>query len=99
METIALQDQTLADIAVRYCGTLEAIFDIAVLNGLSITAPLEPGQTIIIPEKDYGFKEVVNYFQNEQMQPTSGLTQEQAAIINNAGGIGLMGIEINFIVS
>jgi hypothetical protein len=99
MEAIALQDQTLSDIAVRYCGTLEAVFDLALLNDLSITSELTPGQVLTIPATDYGFKEVVNYFATERIQPTTALSTELAALITDNGGIGSMAIETNLIVS
>lgn len=45
---IAVKDrQSLADIAVEYLGGVEGIFALAERNGISITARLEDGQTLV----------------------------------------------------
>lgn len=74
MSIKVLQAQSLADIALQYCGTLQALFDIAVLNGLSITQELEPGQELELPDTDYGFKEVVNYYRANKLEPATSDT-------------------------
>ena len=98
MSIIVLDNQTLLDIAIRHCGTIEALTDIAILNNISITSDLFPGQTIEIPNKDYGFQEVVNYFEINKVNPATGLTDENTAIIEGDSGIGFWEIENDFIV-
>lgn len=41
--------QSLADIAIQYCGGLEAWSALAALNGVGMTAAITPGQVIKIP--------------------------------------------------
>lgn len=98
MKIIVLDNQTLLDIAIRHCGTIEALTDIAILNNISITSELFPGQTIEIPNKDYGFKEVVNYFDINKVNPATALTDENAVIMEGDSGIGFWEIENDFIV-
>lgn len=44
-----LPSQSLYDIAVQHVGNVEAVFEIASLNGLSVTDDLTAGQSLIIP--------------------------------------------------
>lgn len=93
-----LYNQSLQDIALQYCGTIEAMADIVKLNNLSWTPDLVPGQIIQIPSKDYGFQEVVNFFTLNKIQPANALTDEDKALIEGNSGIGFWEIENNFIV-
>lgn len=94
-----LNNQSLFDIALRYCGTAEAVWDILMLNGLSITDELIPGQILLIPEKDYGFQEVVNYFIQNYIQPASSLSDLDKELLDDNFGIGTMRIGSTFIVA
>lgn len=98
MKIIALHNQTLLDIAIRHCGTVEAVLDIAVLNNVSITDDLVPGQLLNLPTKDYGAQEVINFFELNQMEPATALTEEQKALTEGKSGIGFWEIGNNFIV-
>ena len=79
MRTTTRNNQTLPDIALQECGNIEAAFDIARLNGLSLTDELKTGQTLD------GVKPAT--------APSAG--EVEAAPY---GGIGYMGIEIDFVV-
>ena len=59
---IAIPNQSLPDIAIQELGSIEAVFDIAVANNLSVTQNLLPGQEIIIPESIYARQDIANYF-------------------------------------
>lgn len=98
MKIVVLNNQTLLDIAIRYYGTVEAVLAIAILNGISITEELVPGQTLQLPNTDFGFKEVVAFFEVNKIQPATALTQEDTAITEGDSGIGFWEIENNFIV-
>jgi hypothetical protein len=98
MQIIALHNQTLSDISVRHCGTIEALVAIAILNNISPTAELIPGQLIQIPLKDYGNQEVINYFVVNKVEPATALTEEHNVLIEGNSGIGYWIIENNFIV-
>lgn len=98
MEIVVLNNQTLLDIAIRYFGTIEAVLSIAILNSISITEELVPGQTLELPNVDFGFQEVVAFFEVNKIQPATALTQEESDIIEGASGIGFWIIGNNFIV-
>lgn len=99
MKTITvLNNQSLLDIAIRHCGTIEAITDIAILNNLSITDELTPGQTLKMPLKDYGSQNVVNFFQDNKKEPATALSSADKEIIEGESGIDFWIIEDNFIV-
>ncbi|MEG3977312.1 hypothetical protein QT970_22205 [Microcoleus sp. herbarium8] len=98
MKITVLDNQTLMDVAIRHCGTIEALTDIAILNNISITAELVAGQSIEMPNKDYGFQEVVNYFTVNKVNPATALTDEDSAVTEGDSGIGFWEIENNFTV-
>ncbi|AMO19233.2 hypothetical protein [Flavobacterium columnare] len=68
------------------------------LNNISTTSELVPGQLILIPSKDYGYQEIVNYFTLNKVEPATALTQTQIEALEPQG-IGYMAIGIDFIVS
>jgi hypothetical protein len=98
MQITALNNQSLLDVAIRHCGTVEAVVDIAILNNISITNDLVPGQLIALPVKDYGNQEVINYFSANKKDPATALTEEHIAITEGDSGIGIMAIGTTFIV-
>lgn len=98
MKIIALHNQTLSDIAVRHCGTMEALADIAILNNISITENPTPGQLIELPAKDYGNQEVINNFSVNKIDPATALTDDHTALTEGDSGIGFWEIGNNFIV-
>lgn len=95
---IALNNQNLLDIAIRYCGTVESVVDIAVLNGIGIMDDLIAGQLLIIPARDYGYQEIVTFFNENKKQPATALTAENKAIIEQEAGIGFWILGDNFII-
>ena len=97
MQITALHNQTLLDIAIRHCGTIEAVVDIAVLNNISITDDLVSGQLIALPSKDYGSKEVINYFVTNKIDPANALNDLHFDLVQGKEGIGFWSINNNFI--
>jgi len=64
--------QTLIDLANMYAGTLEALIEISVFNGISPTADLLPGQEVLIPQSFENYNaEVVDYFKRKNIQIAS----------------------------
>ena len=93
---IVLHNQSLFDISIRYTGTIENAFKIAVANGLSLTDELEPGAQLIIPEVEMN-NDVVNYFAGKGIQPATGLTENDLLIAQTVQrGIGYMQIGKTF---
>jgi hypothetical protein len=91
-----LHNQSLFDISIRYTGTIENAFKIAVANGLSLTDELQPGAQLIIPEVEMN-NDVVNYFAGKGIQPATGLTENDLLIAQTVQrGIGYMQIGKTF---
>jgi LysM repeat protein len=96
MKTVTvLENQSLFDIAIQYCGTVESIFDIAMLNNISITAFLDPGQKLLVSNQNYGYDEIVDHYIVNKIQPaTGGITAAQ--ILQQPDGIGAMRVDSTF---
>jgi LysM repeat protein len=82
--------QTLADIAIEHCGGLSAWSELASLNGLPMTALLNPGQVLALPNPSD--KRTVAFFKNGRYSPAAG------QIVPYGDGIGWWIIEQDFIV-
>ncbi|GAB6123088.1 hypothetical protein [Dysgonomonas termitidis] len=90
METKALNSQSLPDLSLQESGTLEGVFDLAVANNRSITDALEPGAELATASpRD---SQVYNYYHVRGLTPATGA-------VDLPGGIGYMGIGIDFAVS
>lgn len=46
-------DTNILDFTLREKGTIEALFDVALLNGVGITSEVAPGTDVALPEKTY----------------------------------------------
>lgn len=49
-QAVVHSGQSVFDIAIQHCGSVDAAYDVAVLNSLPLDAELLPGQTLLIPE-------------------------------------------------
>ena len=88
MEVKVKDRQSLLDMAVQTAGSMEAAFDLAVANGVSLTATLKDGQVLA----------TVRYYSVQKIMPATALSREEISVLER-GGIGFMGIEMEFIVS
>lgn len=96
MNVIVGAYQTLIDLAIQERGTVKAVFEMAVLNGISITDDLIPGNTIDydVPTVDI---EMLAFYTSKQYKPATAL--DAAALFNaNPSGIDYMIIGTDFIV-
>jgi hypothetical protein len=89
MNTVALINQTLLDIAVQMYGNAEAAFDLARANNISITDNLQVGAVLGLPTDDSvgGLnRPVANYFKNRGIKPATAITidTDDNRIFNNA---------------
>lgn len=72
--TVIVKDrQTLLDIAIQCGGSVEGVFSLAALNGLSITSKLTTGQELLLPPAMN--EEVVTYYKVNELTPASGDTK------------------------
>jgi len=97
MSTLALERQSLLDIAIKETGSITSIFDFAIINGFGITDDIVPGSAIEIPIIDYGFKGVVDYYRQNRITPAT--TIDEATLPARDKGIGFWQIGLTFKVS
>lgn len=88
--------QSIYDIAIQLGGDLEAVMELALINGLSITDELSAGQLVQVPEILNA--DTVNYFQLKGIVPeTAGIEIDESLPILE--GIGYWAIDVDFVVS
>lgn len=89
--------QSVLDIALQHCGSLEAAFDIAQSNGISLTDDLTTGQSMSVP--DATDAEMAQHYGVNNICPATAITQDEInAILATGEGIEFWGIEYDFIV-
>ena len=89
--------QSVLDIALQHCGALEAAFDIAISNGISLSDDLAVGQQLVMPEPTD--KMMARHYNVNGILPATAITTEEINDALNIGdGIGFWSIEIDFIV-
>ena len=91
MEIKVLNNQSLFDIALQATGSIEAVFDIAALNGIDITDDLPVGIPLIVPKVVN--RQIVEYYRVNGIIPATALETEMNE------GIEFWAIEYDFIVS
>lgn len=68
---IAKQHQTIIDLAIQSCGSAEAAFELALLNGVSITDEIAVGETVYTPSvQDV---DVLNYYTQKAICPATSV--------------------------
>lgn len=88
------EGQNLMDLAIQHLGDQSGVFDLAMKNDVSMTDPVAPGTKLDLP--DVIDNQVTGYFAEKQLFPATNNAESE---ILTVGGIGYMGIEIDFIVS
>lgn len=97
MGTVIVKDrQTLLDIALQTSGSMEAVVDLALANGLSITDELSDGRVLETVEV-IDAAVVERYEINGIFPATEASDEERSAMAWE--GIGFMAIENDFVVS
>lgn len=71
-EIVVLEGQSLFDLALQKGGSIEAVFDFAVVNGLSITDDIAPGMGLLPP--DAKRKQIVDYYSKHGLKPGTAVT-------------------------
>ena len=99
MKATVKEGQTLLDIALQTGGHIETVFALAEANGMSITDRLEDGCVLTVPEPIAGgVHRTVELYKAHKVEPATELSPDDMSACPY-GGIGFMGIEIDFIVS
>lgn len=92
METIVLDGQSLFDIAIQECGSIEGAFALAVANDIGMSNELASSQSLVTTP--VLVKRVVDYFAQKHIKPATWSRSEEAQLT----GIGYMVIEESFTV-
>lgn len=95
MESTVLHNQNLFDISIQENGNVQTVFELALLNGISITDNIEPAQKIEVVKSNLIVPELVDYFINKQQIVATGNIDKLQI---RPTGIGHMIIENDFIV-
>ena len=82
---VLLRHQTIADFVTEHAGDINTWFSIALLNGIGITEPAQPGATYAATVSN---KAVVAYFSNNGLH----VSNDYRTLPPVAGGIGYMRI-------
>lgn len=64
-----LNGQTIFDVAIQNCGSVDAAYDIAILNNIEVTSCPESGTVLYVP--DAIKKKVVQYYQQNEIKPAT----------------------------
>jgi hypothetical protein len=95
MEVRVLNGQSLFDIAIQAAGSVEAVFDIALANGIGITDELQPGTVLVIPAVLN--RQVADYYSSRGIRPATVLSADDATLLRD--GVEFWMLEYDFIVS
>lgn len=93
---IVQQGQSLMDISIEKCGSVTALFELALANGLSITDDVEVGTTLQLPIPTNAA--VKQYFENKGIVPATIEAAAKQFENLNPQGIGYWEIGNDFIV-
>lgn len=99
MKTTAKDRQTVLDLAIATGGHIETAMALAAANNVSLTDRLADGQELTVPEPVVGGdRRTVELYRAQGVAPATEASEEDMAACPY-GGIGFMGIEIDFEVS
>lgn len=99
MKVRAMDRQSVLDLALQSCGSMESALALAVENGLSLTERLAEGQELTVREPaENGDARTAALYRAHGIEPATEASPEDMAACPY-GGIGFMGIEVDFEVS
>jgi hypothetical protein len=95
---IVQQGQCLMDIAIERCGSATALFELALLNEVSITEELAIGVELLLPPV-VDIQAVAYFKSNGIIIATNSKKKQESLAILNPQGIGHWRIGVDFKVS
>lgn len=95
MTIIVLPNQSLLDVAIQYTGSVENAFNIAFVNGYSVSDYIATGSALIIPDDIKPDKDVLSFYKRNQIAPATDMNVDVIEI-KPLEGIGYWEIENNF---
>lgn len=100
MQRIILNRQSLLDIVLQECGSLDSIFSLAEQNGIAVTDDLPAGKELEYTLEDITQKQVVISLANRGIKPATAISSD---LLSDGEllleGVEFWGIEYDFIVS
>ena len=99
MQVEVLHNQSLLDLALQHTGTIESIFELAMLNNLSITDDVVAGKVLTIPTETFTNNDILTYYIAKKIQPATSFSQEYKRISERQEGISKWAINLDFVVS
>lgn len=97
MERITILDgQSLLDLAIQQAGSIDAVFALALANGLSVTNDLPAGG--LVDTVDVSSKPIASYYANNALTPATALTTEDKLVAAELEGISYWAINVDFVV-
>lgn len=93
--------QNLLDIALQQCGTMEAAYEMADLNGMNLTDDLPVGSALTLPAADLfaNTSKILQHYIANRIVPATAINQQNINTILDGGeGIEFWGIEYDFVV-
>jgi hypothetical protein len=90
------ENQSFLDIAIQTSGGIASVFDLAVVNDLSITDDLTPGQSLQLVDLDNA--DVTAYYKSKNLVPATALTADDKLVAAELEGISYWAINVDFIV-
>ena len=101
MTITALHNQSLLDLALQHTGTIESIFELAVLNEKSVTDDMVAGASLNVPPLSEGArnKDILSYYTAKKIQPATAFTKEDEQVFERLEGISIWAINLDFVVS
>lgn len=82
-KTVTIAQQSLLDLAIQGYGTVEAVVQLALGNGLSVTDELPAGFVVESMEYEGTNNEVADYFKKKGIVPATEINQEVEDILDN----------------
>lgn len=96
MQLVVNHNQSLLDLSVQENGSVATAFELALLNGISLTDALIPGQQLNFVKSTLADDEIVGYFKNKKVKIATGFQNNETLLPQL--GIGSMRIGSTFIV-
>ena len=101
MTITVLHNQSLLDLALQHTGTIESIFELAVLNEKSVTDDMVAGASLNVPPLSEGArnKDILAYYTAKKLQPATAFTKADEEVFKRLEGISIWAINLDFVVS
>nr|WP_294922212.1 hypothetical protein [uncultured Flavobacterium sp.] len=95
MQLTVNHNQNLFDVSIQENGNVMTVFELALLNGFSITDNIVPSQNIDVVKSELVAQELVDYFKNKNHVVATGGVND---LVIERKGIGKMIVGKDFIV-